>query len=100
MLASSSDNSSGSITQFNFHQAENKISIEYTNASIRNLYIYSFDNLARKTQITIQDGMNTYTTNYSYDSLGKLNKLIDRNGNLTIDYDYHLFRGQLNAIAL
>ena len=95
MLTSISDDSSGGISQFSFNQAENKISIEYANASIRNLSIYSFDNLGRKTQITIQDGTNTRTTNYNYDSLGRLDKLTDGNGNLIVDYDYYPLSGLL-----
>ena len=34
--------------------------------------------VGRKTQITIQDGTNTYITNYSYDNLGRLDRLTDR----------------------
>ena len=95
LLTSVSDSSNGSSTRFNFNQAENKLSIEYTNASVRNLSIYSFDNLGRKSQITIQDDTNTYTTNYSYDSFGRLDQLTDGNGNLIVDYDYHPVSGQL-----
>ena len=66
-----SDSSSGDVTRFNFDQTENKFIIEYSRVHLRNfLHGYVFDELGRKTQITIQDGTNTYTTNYSYDSLG------------------------------
>ena len=62
-----------------------------------NIFSYTFDELGRKTQISIQDGTNTRTTNYSYDSLGlgKLDKLTDGSGNLIIDYDYHPLTEQL-----
>lgn len=57
--------------------------------------VYTFDELGRKSKITLQDGMNTYTTNYSYDSFGRLNQLTDGSGNLIVDYDYHPISGQL-----
>ena len=57
--------------------------------------IYNFDELGRKTQITVQDDTNIYTTNYSYDSLGRLDRLTDGSGNLIVDYDYHPVSGQL-----
>ena len=82
----------GKTTRFEFDQAENKISIIYPSDFVHN---YWFDELARKTQITIQDGTNIYTTNYSYDSFGRLDRLTDGNGNLIIDYDYHPVSGQL-----
>ncbi|MGD1918555.1 MAG: hypothetical protein ACFCAD_06505 [Pleurocapsa sp.] len=37
----------------------------------------------------------TYTTNYSYDSFSRLDKLTDGNGNLIVDYDYYPVSRQL-----
>ena len=85
MLTRVSDNSSGSSTQFNFNQAENNYTIEDISGSVRRLSIYSFDTIGRKTQITIEDAGNTYTTNYSYYSYGRLERLTDGNGTLMID---------------
>ena len=91
-----SDSSSGNVTRFNFDQAENKFIVEYNRVHLRNfLHGYIFDELGRKTQITVQDGTNSYTTNYSYDNLGRLDKLTDGSGNLIVDYDYHAVSGQL-----
>ncbi len=76
LVTNITDSSSGDVTRFNFDQTENKFSIEYNRGSIRNfLHDYIFDELGRKTQVTIQDGTNTYTTNYSYDSLGRLGRV-------------------------
>lgn len=64
--------------------------------SIGLVHTYKFDTLGRKIQIIIQDSANTYTTNYSYDSLGRLDKLTDGSGSLIVDYDYHPFSGLLS----
>ena len=92
LLTSISDNNREDRTQFNYSQAENKFSIIHPSGLVHS---YIFDNLGRKTQIAIQDGTNTRTTNYSYDSLGRLDKLTDGSGNLIVDYDYHPVSGQL-----
>ena len=96
LLTSISSDNSGSSTQFSFNQAETKLSIVHSGGFVHNYkHDYIFDELGRKTQITVQDGTNTYTTNYSYDSFGRLNRLTDGSGNLIVDYDYHPVSGQL-----
>ena len=92
MLTYISDNNSGKTTQFNYNKVEKRLDID---DSIGLRLSYSFDELDRKTQITIQDGTNTRTTNYSYDNLGRLDRLTDGNGNLIVDYNYHPLTGQL-----
>ncbi|MBE9080520.1 RHS repeat protein, partial [Romeria aff. gracilis LEGE 07310] len=91
-LTSISNDISGKTTRFNFNQAEENLDISNSNGLISS---YDFDELGRKTQITIQDGANTYTTNYGYDHLGRLDKLTDGDGNLIVDYDYHSATGRL-----
>ena len=101
LVTSTSNNSSSRISRFSYDSTENKFSIEdieasteNTGSSIRNLHIHT-DALGRKSQIIIQDNTNIHTTNYSYDSLGRLDKLTDGSGNLIVDYDYHHVSGQL-----
>lgn len=96
LVTNISNSDSGDSTRFDFNQAENKFTIEHNRVSLRNfLHDYVFDGLGRKSTVTIQDGTNTRTTNYSYDSLGRLDKLTDGDGNLIVDYDYHPLTGQL-----
>ena len=92
LLTSLRSNSGEDHTQFTYNQAENKFSYHNSNGIV---HIYSFDKLGRKTQVSVRDATNTYTTNYSYDSLGRLDQLTDGNGNLIVDYDYHPVSGQL-----
>jgi RHS repeat-associated protein len=74
-----------SITQVKYNQAKNELTFSNSNGLV---CIYAFDALGRKTQIVIQNAANTYTTNYSYDSLGRLDKLTNGTGSLIIDYTY------------
>ena len=74
LLASISRDNRGETTRFDFDQAKNELSVIHPSGFIHN---YRFDELGRKTQITIQNGTNPRTTNYSYDSLGRLNRLTD-----------------------
>lgn len=77
LFSSTNINNRGNITQIKYNQAKNELSFGNPNGLI---HIYDFDELGRKTQITIQDSANTYTTNYSYDRLGRLDKLTDGSG--------------------
>jgi YD repeat-containing protein len=92
LLTFSIINSGVETTRIDYDQAKNTVSMENY---IGLVHTYKFDTLGRKTQIVIQDATNTYTTNYSYDNLGRLDKLTDGNGNLIVDYDYHPFSGLL-----
>jgi YD repeat-containing protein len=92
LLSSTNINNRGNITQIEYNQAQNKLSFSNPNGLI---HIYDFDELGRKTQIIIQDANNTYTTNYSYDSLGRLDKLTDSTGKLIVDYDHNFLTGLL-----
>ncbi|MEL7405639.1 MAG: RHS repeat-associated core domain-containing protein [Cyanobacteria bacterium J06558_2] len=87
-----SDSRRDNTTQLTYNQAENKFSRQSSNALI---HFHIFDELDRKIQTTIQDANNTYITNYSYDTLGRLDRLTDGSGGLIVDYDYHPITGQL-----
>ncbi|MGD1919851.1 MAG: hypothetical protein ACFCAD_13750 [Pleurocapsa sp.] len=92
LLSTINLNSTEDTTQVEYNQADNELVMRYSNGLV---CIHSLDALGGKTQITIQDGTNTYTTNYSYNSFGRLDRLTDGDGNLIVDYDYHPVSGQL-----
>lgn len=85
-------NSQGTTT-FDYSQNNRQLAITYPTG--RSL-VYDYDELGRKTGLTIKNGANVIKqTSYSYDSLGRLDKLADGSGNLIVDYDYHPVSGQL-----
>ena len=86
------DSSTEENTRIQYDSAKNRLSFNNSNGLVG---IYTFDELGRKTQITVQDDTNTYTTNYSYDNFGRLDRLTDGNGDVIVDYDYHPVSGQL-----
>ena len=92
LLSSINLDSAKDTTQVEYNQADNELVMRYSKHLV---CIHTFDELGRKTQITVQDGTNTYTTNYSYDSFGRLDRLTDGSNNLIVDYDYHSVSGQL-----
>ncbi len=87
-LLTSITNSSQGTTQIHYEQVQNRLTIITPSGRSS---IYHFDNLGRRTQLTITSGADIRTTNYSYDSFGRLDKLTDGSNKLIIDYDYDNF---------
>jgi YD repeat-containing protein len=79
-------------TTINYNQATNQLAISYSGGRS---VTYQFDSLGRRTQMVTQDSASTRTVNYSYTSLGQLDRLTDGAGNLMVDYDYDPLTGEL-----
>jgi RHS repeat-associated protein len=90
-LLNSITDSRGTTTITN-NQSTNQLVIDYGGG--RSL-TYQFDGEGRRTQLVTQDGAGSRTVNYSYTTLGQLDRLTDGAGNLIVDYDYAPVTGQL-----
>jgi RHS repeat-associated protein len=90
-LLSSISDSRGTTTIAN-NQATNQLVINYGSGR---MLTYQFDSEGQRTQLVTQDGAGSRTVNYSYTTLGQLDRLTDGAGNLIVDYDYDPRNGQL-----
>jgi YD repeat-containing protein len=79
-------------TQIEFNPVTRQSKITYGNG--RSIS-YTFDALGRRTQLVVQDSTSSRTTNYIYDTAGRLDRLTDSAGQLIVDYDYSPATGSL-----
>ena len=74
MVSRNSLNNSDKSTEIKFKQVDNELVLHDSNGLF---CVFNFDELGRKTQVTVEGANNTFTTNYSYDHFDRLDKLTD-----------------------